>query len=116
MSMGCDKHGKVLLVLLNRKCRLGKVSYISRGNRPSINNFDSSWFLELKLGNLVLAGEFFIYKGIPSSTTVNEGMSLDTNITKGQRARNNNMLPVQLVFGQLNLRQINFRYFKVSSR
>ena len=83
MSKGCDEHGKVLMVFLNRKCCSGKVSYISRGNWPSIDNFDNSWFLELELWDLVLAGKSFIYKGIPSSTTVNEGMSLDANITKG---------------------------------
>ena len=83
MSKGCDEHGKVLMVFLNRKCCSGKVCYISRGNWPSIDNFDNSWFLELESWDLVLAGKSFINKGIPSSTTVNEGMSFDAIITKG---------------------------------
>ena len=83
MSQGCDEHGKVLMVFLDRKCRFRKVSYISGGNWPSIDNFDNSWFLKLELRDLVLAGKSFINKSIPSSTTVNEGMSLDTNVTKG---------------------------------
>ena len=94
MSEGSDEEGKVLMMVLNWECSLRKVSYISGGDRPSINNFDNSWFLELKSWDLVLAGEFFIYKGVPYSTTDNEGMSLDTNITKGQRARDNNMLSI----------------------
>ena len=83
MSQGCNVHGKVLMVFLDRKCCFGKVSYISRGNWPSIDNFDNSWFLQLESWDLVFAGKSFINKGISSSTTVNEGMSLDANITKG---------------------------------
>ena len=83
MSKGCDEHRKVLMVFLNRKCCFGEVSYISQGNWPSSDNFVNSWFLKLELWDLVLAGKSFINKGIPSSTTVNEGMSLDANITKG---------------------------------
>ena len=83
MSKGCDEHGKVVMVFLNRKYCFGHVSYVSGVNWPAIDNFDNSWFLELELRNLVMAGTSFIYKGISSSTTVNKAMSLDMNITTG---------------------------------
>ena len=80
MSKGCDEHGKILMVFLNRKCCFGKVSNISRGNWPCIDNFDNCRFPKLESGDLILACKSIIDKGIPSSTTVNEGISLDANM------------------------------------
>jgi hypothetical protein len=76
----------------------------SRGDWATIDDFEVSRGLEGEEGEVVVAGECFVYEGDASGSTVNQGSGTDEFVTKEDSARDNKVLPFIQRFLQHDIR------------
>jgi hypothetical protein len=78
MTDGGHISDEFFMMVANGTVNVDVFSNITRGNRSSIDDFDSFWVLQLVMGKIVLVGEFVIHEGKSSATTVNKGMGVNS--------------------------------------
>jgi hypothetical protein len=72
-----DIGGEGFLVIINEAVELYILHDVSGGDWVAIDDFDGFGVFELEAGEVVLAGEFVIYKSIPGAPTINKSMGFD---------------------------------------
>jgi hypothetical protein len=78
MTNGGHISDEFLIMVTNGTVNVDVFGNITGGNGSSIDDFDGFWRFQLVTGKIVLAGEFVIHAGISSTSTVNQGMGVNS--------------------------------------
>jgi hypothetical protein len=78
MTNGGQISDELFIMVTDGTVNVDVFSNITRGNRLSIDDFDSFWGFQLVMGKIVLAGKFVIDEGISSASIVNKGMGINS--------------------------------------